>query len=147
MSTYHAINFHIVFSTKNRKPWIKDSWMPRLHEYLGGITNGLGARPLKIGGVADHVHLLVGCKPTHRPCDLVREIKKSATSWIHTEIEFEPFCWQDGYSIFSISPDACGKVSAYLAIQAEHHRKQSFRDELVAMLEKAGVPYDPKFLL
>ena len=67
MSTFHSIHFHIVFSTKHRKPWIDDKWIGDLHGYLGGTVNGLGAAPLKIGGVADHVHMLVGCKTTHRP--------------------------------------------------------------------------------
>ncbi len=146
MSTYHAITFHIVFSTKHRKPWIKDTWIERFHEYLGGTMRGLDAVPLKIGGVADHVHLLIGCKTTHRPSDLVREIKKSATAWVRETVGFEPFAWQDGYSIFSVSPDACSKVAAYIANQAEHHRTRSFQEELLLMLEQAGIEYDPKFL-
>ena len=146
MSTYHSIHFHIVFSTKNRKPWIKDSWIGRLHEYLGGTIRGLEAIPLKTGGVADHVHLLIGCRTTHRPSDLVREIKKSATTWIHEEIGFEPFAWQDGYAIISVSPNACPSVVNYITNQKEHHRKRTYREELERILKEAGIDYDPKYL-
>lgn len=146
MSTFHSIHFHIVFSTKNRAPWIKDDWIGRLHGYMGGIAKGLDAVPAKIGGVSDHVHMLAGCRTTHRPADLVREIKKSATAWVHDEIGFEPFCWQDGYAIFSVSPDARPSVAAYIENQAEHHHKRSYQEELRAMLERAEIEYDPRYL-
>ncbi|TWU01202.1 IS200/IS605 family transposase [Stieleria varia] len=146
MSTYHSIHFHIVFSTKHRKPWIEEEWIEDFHSYIGGTIKGLGAIPLKVGGVADHVHLLVGCKTTHRPCDLVREIKKAATAWVHSEIGFMPFVWQDGYAIFSVSPDACSTVSRYIENQKEHHRKMTFLEELVEILKLAGIEFDPQYL-
>lgn len=96
MSTYHSIHFHIILSTKHRKPWIDDKWIGDLHGYLGGTVKGLGAVPLKIGGVADHIHMLVGCKTTHCPAELVRETKKSATAWVHDAIGLTSFGWQDG---------------------------------------------------
>lgn len=104
------------------------------------------AQPLTVGGVEDHVHLLVGMKTTHRPCDVVRELKKSATDWVHTEIGYRPFQWQEGYAIFSVSPDARDQVLKYIQNQAEHHRKLSFRDELKEMLDRAGLDYDPTYL-
>jgi REP element-mobilizing transposase RayT len=146
MSTYHSIHYHIIFSTKHRKPWIDDKWIADLHGYLGGIVKGLDAIPLKIGGVADHVHLLIGCKTTHRPADLVREIKKAATLWIHNEIGFAPFAWQDGYAVFSLSPDACPGVCNYIEHQAEHHRKKSSFEELKELLARAAIKYDPQYL-
>ena len=146
MSTYHSIHFHIIFSTKHRKPWIDDKWIDDLHGYLGGTTKGLDAVPLKIGGVADHVHMLVGCKTTHRPSDLVREIKKAATAWVRETIRLSSFGWQDGYAIFSLSPDACRGVAKYIGNQAEHHRKKSSIEELTELLAKAGIEYDQKYL-
>ena len=146
MSTYHSLHYHLVFSTKHRKPWINASWIDRLHQYLGGTLNSLEVKPLNIGGVADHVHLLIGTKTTHRICDVVRELKKSATEWVHQTIHFEPFQWQEGYAIFTVSPDARGSVSAYIQNQAEHHRKKPFHEELIEMLDKAGVEYNPKYL-
>ena len=146
MSSFFSLHFHLVFSTKHRKPWIKDAWIHRLHEYLGGTLNRLDVRPLAIGGVADHVHLLIGTKTTHRLCDVVRELKKSATEWVHAEIEFEPFQWQKGYAVFSLSPGSRGSVSNYIRNQAKHHQKKSYREELVEMLDRAGLQYDPKYL-
>ena len=146
MSTFHSLHYHLVFSTKHRTPWIKDSWIHRLHEYLGGTLNGLDVKPLAIGGVADHVHLLIGAKTTHRVCDIVRELKKSATEWVHQTIQFEPFQWQEGYAVFTVSPGARASVSAYIQNQAEHHRKKTFHEELKEMLDKAGIEYDPKYL-
>ncbi len=82
MSTYHSIHYHIIFSTKHRKPWILDKWISDLHGYIGGTVKGLDAVPLKIGGLADHVNLLIGCKTKHCLADLVRELKKAATLWV-----------------------------------------------------------------
>lgn len=146
MSTYCSIHFHVVFSTKNRKRYIKSDWINRLHEYLGGSLKGLDAVPLKIGGVEEHVHLLVGCKTTHRPCDLIREIKKASTAWVHSEIGVNGFGWQDGYAIISVSPNAIKGVSGYIANQEEHHRQRSFREELENILMRAGIEYDPRYL-
>lgn len=146
MSTYSSIHFHIIFSTKYRKPWIKKDWIARLHEYIGGTIKGLKAVPLQIGGVEDHVHLLVGCKTNHRPCDLVREIKKASTAWVHSEIGMTVFGWQDGYAIISVSPNAIKGVSGYIANQEEHHRQRSFREELEIILKRAGIEYDPRYL-
>ena len=139
MSTFHSLNCHITFSTKHRKPWIKLDWIERLHAYLGGIVNQLGGKSLKIGGVEDHVHLLVGLKTTHRLSDFMRELKKSSSSWVHDTVGYRPFQWQDGYAVFSVSPTACAAVTSYIANQREHHRTRTFREELMAMLEEAGV--------
>ena len=146
MSTFHSLNFHITFSTKCRKPWIKDDWIEQLHAYLGGTVNQLEGKALKVGGVEDHVHLLVGLKPTHRLSDFMRELKKSSSKWVHETISYAPFEWQAGCAAFLVSPTACPAVSRYIAGQAEHHRKRSFREELISMLSEAGVDYDPKYL-
>lgn len=146
MSTYHSIHFHVVFSTKYRKPSIKPDWIDRLHQYLGGTVRGLGGVPLAGGGVDDHVHLLIGCKTTHRPCDLIREVKKNATAWVHQTIGQTNFAWQDGYAIISVSPGMVDTVIRYIGRQAEHHRRRTFREELVEVLERAGIEYDPKYL-
>ncbi len=146
MSTYHSLNYHITFSTKNRTPWIKSHWIGRLHAYIGGTVNDLGGKALNIGGVEDHVHLLIGLKPTHCISDFMRELKKSASKWVHEMIEFPPFEWQDGYAVFSVSPTGRESVTKYIENQKEHHRKKSFREELIFMLKKAGIEFDPKYL-
>lgn len=146
MSTFHSINLHVTFSTKYRKPYIRDEWIERLHGYLGGTVNQFGAKPIKIGGVADHVHLLLGVKPVHQLSELMRELKKSSSKSVHESIGCKAFEWQEGYAGFSVSPPACSSVSAYIANKKEHHRKRSFQDELVSMLENANIEYDPKYL-
>ncbi|WP_404305615.1 IS200/IS605 family transposase [Neorhodopirellula lusitana] len=146
MSTFHSLHYHITFSTKNRKPWIKIDWRDRTHAYLGGIVNELGGVPLSVGGVEDHVHLLVGLKTTHCIADFMRELKKSTSRWIHEDIGYEPFAWQDGYAVFSLSPLAIPEVRRYIENQEAHHRKRTFREELIEMLDRAGVEYDPRYL-
>lgn len=128
-STFLALHYHIVFSTQGRKPLIDASWRERLHEYLGGTVSGLGGFTQGVGGVADHVHLLVGLKATHCLSDVMLE-----------------FAWQEGYGAFTVSPTARPKVRKYIANQARHHRVMSFREELVEFLNKAGVKYEDRYL-
>ena len=144
-STYLSLHYHLVFSTKNREPWIDASWRPRLHEYLGGTLQGLGGFPEGIGGVADHVHILVGLKATHCLAEVMRELKKAATAWVRQEAGIVSFAWQDGYAAFSVSATSRPAVRAYIANQEEHHRVKPFREELLEMLNKAGIEFDPKY--
>lgn len=146
-STYLSLHYHIVFGTKDRMPLIDTSWRPRLHEYLGGTVHGLGGIPEAVGGVADHVHLLVGLKSTHCLADFMRDLKKSATNWVHESIENGgKFAWQNGYAVFSVSATSRQAVRESIARQEEHHRVKSFREEWIAMLNRAGIDYDPRFL-
>ncbi len=107
---------------------------------------GLGAVPEVVGGVADHVHLLVSLKATHCLADFMRELKKASSVWVHEELKLNGFAWQEGYAAFTVSASARDAVRDYIARQEEHHRKKTFREELVEMLEKAGVVYDPRYL-
>jgi REP element-mobilizing transposase RayT len=144
-STYLSLHFHLVFSTKNREPTIRDKWKLRLHEYLGGTIRGLGGFPEGVGGTADHVHLLIGLKATHCLADVLRELKKSSSVWVNEEIG-EVFAWQEGYAAFTVSPTARPAAKKYIANQEEHHRAKSYREELIEMLAIAEVEYDPRFL-
>ncbi len=145
-STYVSLNYHIVFSTKDRLPLIADSWAARLHEYLGGTIKGLGGVSLQVGGIEDHVHLLVGMKATHCLSDVLRELKRTSSIWVHTEIGENRFAWQTGYSAFTVSPSACGGVRAYIKNQRDHHQQRTFREELVDLLQRAGIEYDDRYL-
>jgi putative transposase len=135
----------LVFATKHREAAIAAEWRPRLHEYLGGTIRGLGGFPEGVGGVADHVHLLVGLKATHCLADVMRELKKASSIWVHQEIGLRSFAWQEGYAAFTVSVTARDGVRNYIAHQEEHHRVKSSRDELLEMLVKAGVEYDPRY--
>jgi putative transposase len=146
-STHLSLHYHVVFSTKDRMPMIHESWRARLHEYLGGTIRGLGGIPEAVGGVADHVHVLLGLKATHCLADFVREMKKAGTAWVHQEIpDAGKFTWQSGYGAFTVSAGSCDAVKDYIARQEEHHRVRSFREEYMLMLEKSGVTYDPKYM-
>ena len=96
-STYLSLHYHLVFSTKNRAAFIAPDWRARLHDYLGGTIRGLGGYPEGVGGVADHVHLLVGLKATHCLSDVMRELKKASSIWVHKEVGLRSFAWQEGY--------------------------------------------------
>ena len=144
-STYLSLHYHLVFATKNREAVIAPEWRSRLHEYLGGTISGLGGFPQGIGGVADHVHLLVGLKATHCLADVMCELKKAASAWVHEQIGLRTFAWQEGYAAFTVSATARPAVKQYIANQEEHHRARSSREELLDMLAKAEIEYDPKY--
>lgn len=145
-STHISLHYHVVFATKNRQPLISKNWRPSLHEYLGGTVRGLGGIPESVGGVADHVHLLVGLKATHCLLNVMRELKKASSSWVHEQVGSYSFAWQVGYAAFTVSSTSREQVIQYIAHQEEHHRVKSFREEIVDMLERAGVPYNPGYL-
>ena len=145
-STYLSLHYHIVFSTKDRESSIDSTWRLRLHEYLGGTIRGLGGFSQGVGGVADHVHLLVGLKATHCLADVMRELKKASSVWVHEEVGLRKFNWQEGYAAFTVSATARDAVKNYISSQEKHHRKITFRDELKEILKKAGVEYNPKYL-
>jgi REP element-mobilizing transposase RayT len=134
------------FRHKNREPLIDAEWRSSLHEYLGGTISALDGFPQGVGGVADHVHLLVGLKATHCLADVLRELKKASSIWVHRQIGMISFAWHEGYAAFTVSATAREGVQKYIANQEEHHRSQSFRAELVGMLAKAGIEYDEKYL-
>jgi REP element-mobilizing transposase RayT len=135
----------VIFSTKSRFPFIVEAWRSRLHEYLGGCIRTFGGVPLQVGGVADHVHLLVALKAVHAPADLVREIKKASTSWVRESLAAK-FQWQEGYGAFTVSPRDADSVSAYIADQEEHHRKRSFQEEYIRFLVEQGIEYDERYM-
>jgi len=146
VSTFSSLHYHVTFSTKHRVRQIDQEWEQRLHSYMGGILKKLDGFPQGIGGVEDHVHLLFGLKPTHCISDVLREVKKSSSEWVHNEIGKKDFRWQDGYAVFSVSATARDSVKRYTAGQREHHRVKTFREELIALLERAEIEYDPKYL-
>jgi REP element-mobilizing transposase RayT len=145
-STFFSLHYHIVFSTKERRPLIRAEWRPRLHSYLGGIISGMNGVAEIVGGVEDHVHLLASLRPVHRIADVLRDLKKDSTNWVKENCE-QRFSWQEGYAAFTVSPSATDAVRDYIASQETHHRKNSFVDELKELLAKAGVEYEEKYLL
>jgi putative transposase len=118
--THTILYYHVVFSTQLRRRTIKETWIERLHAYLGAIVRGQGGSAV-VGGVEDHVHMLIGLKPTHRLSDVMREVKHESSRWVHESIQEPDFRWQKGYPAFTVSPLACEKVKQYIANQRAHH--------------------------
>jgi len=145
-TTHLSLHYHIVFSTKDRHPFITDSWRNRLHQYLGGLINVADGIPESIGGVSDHVHLLVGLRATHQLASFVQDIKQSSSRWIHETIGVKNFSWQPGYAAFTVSASNREAVKDYIANQVSHHRSKTFQEEYLAFLQKHRVEYDEKFL-
>jgi putative transposase len=145
-STHLSLHYHIVFSTKDRHPFIVDEWRNRLHEYLGGLVRAADAFPEAIGGTADHAHLLVGLRATHSLASFVQDIKQTSSRWIHETVGVRNFAWQPGYGAFTVSVSNSDAVKEYIANQAEHHRKKTFQEEYVVFLKKHGVEYDERHL-
>lgn len=104
------------------------------------------ATPLEIGGVDDHVHLVFGVKPTHCLSDILREVKSASSGWVHREIQFRLFGWQEGYGAFAVSASGLAKVRAYVRNQEEHHSRRSFQEEYLNLLRRHGVAFDEKYL-
>lgn len=144
-SSHVSSNFHLVFSTKERLPLIKIEWRERLHAYLGGIVKGMDAMLFAIGGVADHVHLLVSLKSKHRLDYFLRDLKADSSNWIHMELKNE-FEWQKGYGAFSVSPSSLDGVKKYIVNQEKHHMKKTFQTEYVELLNLSEIEYDEKYL-
>jgi len=132
------ILLHLVFSTKERQPFLHDlSLRDELHRYLGGILSQHDCQPLIIGGIADHVHLLFTLSRTETIAGVVKELKRASTGWLKTKSPVAAgFAWQSGYGVFSIGQSQVEEVRTYIARQEEHHRTISFQDEFRRLLER-----------
>jgi REP element-mobilizing transposase RayT len=139
---------HIVFSTKDRRPFLNDrELLTELHAYLGGILARLECQPLIVGGVADHVHALSALARTRTVADVVKEIKRGSTLWIKAaDSSLTDFAWQGGYGAFSIGASQISTVRNYIANQEEHHRKVSFQDEFRTLLKRYDVEFDERYV-
>lgn len=147
MSTYSQIYIQLVFAVKNRQALISIEWEAELYKYITGIIKNNGQKLIAINGVADHIHILIGMKPTCCLSDLVREVKKSSNAFIK-EKEFTPFKfdWQAGYGAFSYSHSSLDNVVKYVNNQKEHHKKLSFKEEYKTFLLKFNVAHEDKYL-
>jgi len=147
MSTFTNLLFHIVYSTKYRKPMIDKSWQDKLYGYTGGIIRENKGTLLCMGGVEDHVHLLAKLSPTIAISDMLRLIKTNSSKMVNEQIKPRiTFEWQSGYGAFSVSESQFEKVRTYVLSQEEHHRKQSFEDEFVSILKCHRIAYDPRYV-
>lgn len=141
------IILHIVFSTKERLPMIKPTTEEDLYGYISGICNNLKCPVIKINGVEDHIHILLHLARTMDTSTLISKIKSSSSRWIKSQgTDYHYFAWQDGFGAFSVSRSNLDGAIRYVSAQKEHHKTISFKDELLAMLERAQIKYDEKYL-
>jgi putative transposase len=139
---------HLVFSTKNRQPFLHDSAIRNeCHAYLAGACRNLGSPSLIVGGVEDHIHILCFLSKVQPISDLIRELKRESSQWLKTKgPELESFYWQSGYGAFSISPSHVQGLKEYIAKQEDHHRQETFQDEFRRFLKKYGLEYDERYV-
>jgi putative transposase len=146
-NTYTSLHYHVIFSTKNREPWLVRDIEQRVWEYIGGIARTHKMTALQVGGVEDHIHALVTAPPTIAPFQIAQFLKGESSKWIHEEFPgMRSFAWQDGYGAFTVSKSNIPEVIAYIQNQREHHRKRTFQEEYLDFLQKNGIEYDERYL-
>ena len=142
-----SVFIHLVFSTKNRVPMLREGLRPNLHAYIGRVLQAHKASLLKAGGTIDHVHLVISLGKELSVAGAVREIKSKSSAWIHREYpRLRRFSWQGGYAGFSVSESDLDAVIRYVEVQEQHHRNRTFQDELRALLRKHQVNFDERYL-
>ncbi len=145
-STNTVLLYHLVFGTKDRYPFIHKTWSERLNTYLAGCVRDFQGVADAIGGSNDHMHLLLSLKPTHCLSEVVRQIKRGSSAWLHDEGICPKFGWQDGYGCATVSPSLREALKKYIKNQSEHHRKRRFKEEYLDFLNKNGIEYDERYV-
>ena len=145
--TYSQILLHIVFSTKHREPWITPDIAERLYPYIGGIVRAEKGILHDIGGIEDHVHIYLRWRTDESVSNLMRTVKSRSSKWIHDTFQtLGTFAWQEGYGVFSVSKSQEIAVKKYIAGQAEHHKKEDFKSELLRLLRAHVVEFDERYV-
>lgn len=145
--TYSQIYIQIVFAVKNRKALINNAWEERIYKYITGIVQNNGQKMLSINGMPDHIHFLIGMKPTCCLSDLVREIKKSSNAFIkENKLSDFAFNWQEGYGAFSYCHSQLNNVIGYINNQKEHHKKKTFKEEYLEFLLNFNIEFKNEHL-
>ena len=138
---------HLIFSTKDRRPLIRDDVREHLHAYIVGILENQQSPSLQTNSVEDHMHILFVLSKNLPLAKIVQEVKQSSSKWIKDQGDaYRDFAWQNGYAAFSVSESQRDVVSEYIRNQPEHHAKISFQDELRKFFEKHGVKYDERYV-
>jgi putative transposase len=136
-NTYTALHYHVIFSTKNREPWIGADIEERIWKFIGGIARNHQMTAIQVGGVEDHVHSLVTTPPTIAPAQIAQLLKGPSSKWIHEEFpSLRNFGWQDGYGAFTVSKSNIPEVIKYIENQRAHHRKKTFQEEYPEFLKE-----------
>jgi len=146
-NTYTQIHIHFVFAVKYRKGIIESQWKDSLYKYITGIIQNNNHKLLSINGMPDHIHILVGLRPSQSISDLMKDVKQGSSLWINeNKLAKCHFEWQEGFGAFSYSKSQLPNVIGYIKNQEQHHKIKSFREEYFDILEKFEVEYNEKFI-
>src|SRR5436853_6973986 len=141
-NTYTSLHYHVIFSTKNREPWLVRDIEQRVWAYIGGVARAHKMTALQVGGTEDHIHALVTAPATLAPSQIAQFLKGDSSKWMHAEFpRLRKFAWQDGYGAFTVSKSNIPEVISYIQNQREHHRKKTFQEEYLEFLQKHGIEY------
>lgn len=144
--TFSQIYIQTVFAVKGRESLINSSWEKDLYKYITGIVQNKDQKMLAINGMPDHIHFLIGMRPSCCLSDLIREIKKASNKFVNDNFVRTNFQWQEGYGAFSYSHSGLDNVIGYINNQKEHHKKRTFKDEYLEFLQKFHVEYKDEYL-
>jgi putative transposase len=152
--TFTNLLVHVIFSTKDRRPYIDPDLSSRLFAYMGGVLREIGVAPMIVNGTEDHIHKLIGVPATRSVAEVIRVVKANSSKWVHEQFSNRhDFAWQSGYgafsvsqSKFSVSQSNVDSVRQYIANQEEHHRTVSFQEEYLAFLKRHGISYDERYV-
>jgi putative transposase len=146
-NTYTQIHIHFVFAVKFRHGLIQQNWKEQLNQYITGIVQGNNHKLLAINGMPDYILILIGLRPSQSISDLMKDVKQGSSLWINgNKLTAGKFEWQEGYGAFSHSKSQIDAVVKYIENQETHHKKTSFREEYLEILQKFEVDYDEKFI-
>jgi len=146
-NTYTQIHLHLVFAVQNRISLIKKEWQQNLYKYIITIIQKHDHKVLSIGGMSDHIHILIGFRPTQALKALMQEVKRDSSEWINKSgFAMGKFSWQEGYGAFSYGKSQLKDVIEYIENQEVHHKGKSFVKEYKILLDKFGVEYDDKYI-
>jgi len=145
--SFSRVILHIIFSTKNREPWLDSNIRSRMHGYLATICRDLRGDDLCVNGVSDHVHIITTLPRTLSQAEMIEEMKKGSSKWIKTvDAHYRGFFWQRGYAAFSVSASQLTTVLEYVRAQEQHHRTRTFQEEYRELLRKHGLEFDERYM-
>jgi len=146
----NKVILHMVFSTRDRRPWIDAAIQPRLHAYMATILRNIEppqSQAYRVGGAEDHVHIATSLPRTVTVATLFEKVKKESSKWMKKQgDQYRDFYWQKGYGNFSVSPSQLDQLISYIDNQEEHHKTISFQDEFRQLLNKYQIEYDERYM-
>lgn len=146
-NTYHQIYIHIVFAVKFRAAVLDKKWRVDLFNVIGNIINDSKCKPILVNGVEDHVHCLIGLRPSISVSELMKTVKAKSSKYINSSLlTSNRFEWQEGYGVFSVDESKIAEIYKYIKNQEEHHQTQKLTEEYCFMLNKNGIAYDPNYI-